>query len=217
MTCGARNRLSVIGGILRLQIILTIGLIFLAGCSRKAKDLPALVEPYSPSTGSVGFEATPSSPLSDGTVVWTAVYTSREGTTRFQIKLNPTKTNKDDPSIGFGTGSFVTVPGSQSAPLLNALKVALEAKHLPQNTSHTQNLPFTFANLGTGLIHDKNGGFDLKSHGSWTAMKIFLESPDSTDEAEVFLNLSPSTQKGEFSIKDPDYGDDVLKQLARVF
>jgi hypothetical protein len=202
---------------MKARIILAMGLVLMAGRSRKSKDLPALVEPYSPSADSVGFKADPAPPLADGTVVWSAVYTSREGTTRFQIKFGPTKVSKDAPSIGFGEGSFIAVAGSQSAPLLDALKVALEAKHLPQNVSRAQNLPFTFASLGSDLTRDKDGGFDLKSHGSWTAMKIFLAPSGSQDEAEVFLNLNPSSKMGEFSIKDPDYGDEVLKQLARVF
>jgi hypothetical protein len=66
------------------------------------------------------------------------------------------------------------------------------------------------------MSRDKNGGFSLRPRGSWITMKIFLTVPGKDEEAEVFLNLSTSSQKGEFSIKDPDYGDDVLGQLARV-
>lgn len=45
-------------------------------------------------------------------------------------------------------------------------------------------------------------------------MKIFIGKKD--DPAEVFLNFNTVLRKGEFSIKDPDYGDDVLKELAKV-
>jgi len=34
--------------------------------------------------------------------------------------------------------------------------------------------------------------------------------------SEVFLNLNPALGKGEFSIKDPEYGDGVLQELAKV-
>jgi hypothetical protein len=34
--------------------------------------------------------------------------------------------------------------------------------------------------------------------------------------SEVYLNLNPVLGKGEFSIKDPDYGDGVLLELAKV-
>ena len=43
-------------------------------------------------------------------------------------------------------------------------------------------------------------------------MKIFLAG----DQSEVFLNLNPTTNKGEFSIKDVDYGDVVIAELAKV-
>jgi hypothetical protein len=35
-------------------------------------------------------------------------------------------------------------------------------------------------------------------------------------ESEVFLNIHPAIRKGQFSMKDPDYGDLVLKELAQV-
>jgi len=63
------------------------------------------------------------------------------------------------------------------------------------------------------MSHD-SGGFSEKPRGSWTAMKIFLEAGD--QEGEVFLNLNPELGKGEFSIKDEDYGDFVVAQLAKV-
>jgi hypothetical protein len=45
-------------------------------------------------------------------------------------------------------------------------------------------------------------------------MKIFLGKSDGP--AEVFLNFNDVLHKGEFSIKDADYGDDVLGELAKV-
>jgi hypothetical protein len=45
-------------------------------------------------------------------------------------------------------------------------------------------------------------------------MKIFIGDGD--QQGEVFLNLNPVLRKGQFSIKDPDYGDIVLAQLASV-
>jgi hypothetical protein len=32
----------------------------------------------------------------------------------------------------------------------------------------------------------------------------------------VFLKFNPVRRKGEFSIKDADYGDEVLRELAKV-
>jgi hypothetical protein len=44
-------------------------------------------------------------------------------------------------------------------------------------------------------------------------MKIFIGE---NGEGEVFLNFSLATKTGQFSIKDPDYGDFVLAKLATV-
>ncbi len=93
------------------------------------------------------------------------------------------------------------------------LKQALLAKALPSKVERAATLPFTFVNLGEMMSHD-SGGFSENPRGSWTAMKIFLEAGD--QEGEVFLNLNPELGKGEFSIKDEDYGDFVVAQLAKV-
>jgi len=45
-------------------------------------------------------------------------------------------------------------------------------------------------------------------------VKLFL--PKGGDDGEVFLNINPLLGKGEFSIKDADYGDFVVQELARV-
>ena len=200
---------------MRLLLTCLAGMILLAGCQKAPQQL-ASAEPFSPVEGSVGFDAIASAPNAHGTVTWTASYASNQGVTRFQIQIPPTQGSSSDPSISFGKGSFLAVTGSQPSALLEALKPALEAKQLPRKVAHTTELPFTYAILGTGMSRNKNGGFDLKPGGSWTAMKIFLTVPGKDEEAEVFLNLSASSKKGEFSIKDPDYGDDILGQLARV-
>jgi hypothetical protein len=45
-------------------------------------------------------------------------------------------------------------------------------------------------------------------------VKIFL--PKGGDDGEVFLNFNAVLGKGEFSIKDSDYGDYLLRELAKV-
>ncbi len=45
-------------------------------------------------------------------------------------------------------------------------------------------------------------------------MKIFIGKEN--QEGQVFLNLNPVIKECQFSIKDADYGDIVLAQLARV-
>jgi hypothetical protein len=75
-------------------------------------------------------------------------------------------------------------------------------------------LAFTYVNLGDNLSQAPGGGFNARPPGDWTAIKIFIGEGE--QEAEVFINFNTAIGKGQFSIKDPDYGDLVLKQLAKV-
>jgi hypothetical protein len=61
-------------------------------------------------------------------------------------------------------------------------------------------------------LSSSDGRFSGNPAGEWVNMKIFLAN----DEGEVFLNLNPTSNKGEFSIKDVDYGDVVIAELAKV-
>jgi hypothetical protein len=45
-------------------------------------------------------------------------------------------------------------------------------------------------------------------------MKAFLSEGES--EGEAFLNFNSAVGKAEFSIKDSDYGDFVMAELAKV-
>jgi hypothetical protein len=134
-------------------------------------------------------------------------------TARFQFEVNSRPTS-GEPPIAFGSGKFISVAGSDASVFLRKLQKALEAKTLPVQPKRVAELPFTAAILGTNQSHSKDGGFFTKPPGHWTAMKIFIGKKD--DPAEVFLNFNTALHKGEFSIKDPDYGDEVLKELAKV-
>jgi hypothetical protein len=134
-------------------------------------------------------------------------------TARFQFEVSSGATS-GDPPIALGSGKFIAVAGSGASVFLRKLQKALEAKTLPVQSKRVAELPFTAAILGTNQSHSKDGGFFSKPPGHWTAMKIFIGKKD--DPAEVFLNFNPVLHKGEFSMKDPDYGDDVLKELAKV-
>jgi hypothetical protein len=129
---------------MRLIITCIASMFLMTGC-RKAPEPLASVELFSPVEGSVGFDAVPSAPGTDGTVTWTAAYTSTQGQTRFQIRILPAHGSTSDPPISFGKGSFLSVPGSQPSALLMSLQPALEAKHLPKKVAHSTELPFTYA------------------------------------------------------------------------
>ena len=60
----------------------------------------------------------------------------------------------------------------------------------------------------------RGGGFNTTPPGNWTALKLFLGQGE--QESELFLNINIETKKGQFSMKDPDYGDLALAELAKV-
>jgi len=174
-------------------------------------------EAYAPDSGSVGFDLEPLQ-SGRGSLRLIATYTSRGKTAKFRVEFGPAKTveakgSKDFP-MKVGEGRFVAESGSEASVLLSDLKKALEAKALPSRVQRLESLPFTFVNIGENLSQAANGGFNVASPGNWTAIKIFIGQGE--QEAEVFLNINLAMRKGQFSIKDPDYGDLLLAQLARV-
>jgi len=56
------------------------------------------------------------------------------------------------------------------------------------------------------------GAFSASPAGDWTATKLFLAD----GEGEVFLNLNATEGIGEFSIKDEDYAETVITELAKI-
>jgi hypothetical protein len=205
----------------RLSVYLAIFVTVALGCNRAANPSAnqshgGIVEPGVPDLNSIGFDVEPVK-SGNGSSQWLATYASQGKTARFRIELGPAQ-GPDKPAsitnIKFGKGRFVAEPGSDASVLLADLKKALEAKTLPAKMQRSSTLPFTFAILGENHSQASGGGFNENPPGNWTAMKLFLGDGD--EEAEVFLNLNPVTKKGEFSIKDPDYGDGLLKYLAKV-
>ncbi len=190
--------------------------LILARCNRNS---PAgqVAEPGLPDLASVTFDLKPVHGESGGQE-WIAVYTSQGKTAKCRIELglaedHPAKSVHD---FGFksGEGRFVAEADSDSSVLLAELQKALEAKTLAKAAPRSSTLRFTFANLGEHLSRASGGGFNAIPAGDWTAMKIFLGEGE--QEAEVFLNINPRIGRGQFSMKDPDYGDLVLAELAKV-
>jgi hypothetical protein len=189
-----------------------------SGCTRPATTPQGrTAEAYVSDSGSVGFDIKPLKGQ-NGSVRFEATYESRRKLAKFAIEFGPTRTveSKDpkDFPMGTGEGRFVAEPGSDAAVLLADLQKALEAKVIPAKSQRVQVLPFTFVNLGDNLSQAPGGGFNANPPGGWTAIKIFIGEGE--QEGEVFVNLNPAIGKGQFSIKDSDYGDIVLKQLATV-
>jgi len=111
-------------------------------------------------------------------------------------------------------GKFLAVAGSNDAMLLEDLKRILEAKQPVKNASKIPELAFDAVVLGQKQSRLPSGSYSNNPPGDWTVTKIFL--PKGGDEGEVFFNFNPVLGKAEFSIKDSDYGDYVLTELAKV-
>jgi len=196
--------------------LLALSLVACSGCTRPTRQAWT-AEPYVPDSGSVAFDFKPFKGH-NGSISLEATHESRGKLAKFTIEFGPvhnveSKDPKDFP-IGTGQGRFLAESGSDAAALLAELKNALEAKTVPANIRKVKELAFTYVNLGDNLSQAPGGGFNARPPGDWTAIKIFIGEGE--QEAEVFINFNTAIGKGQFSIKDPDYGDLVLKQLAKV-
>ena len=141
---------------------------------------------------------------------WIATYRAGGKTAKFGIELGAI--HAVDEMVSSGKGRFVRQSGSDPSVFLADLKKALDAKSIPTKITKVDSLPFEFVVLGRNQSRSSDGGFSSEPPGDWTAMKIFLAN----GEGEVFFNLSTEAKKAEFSIKDSDYGDIVLTELAKV-
>jgi hypothetical protein len=202
-------------GIRLMQASCAAALFLAVACSPKpSKPSDVVVEPSGLAEGSVGFDLKPVDNKS-GPRQRVATYSLRGKTARFRIELGSSHAGDDEDKalhVSFGNGRFLPEPGSDASAFLVDLKKALEAKTIPGKVERAGALPFEFVILGENQSRSPDGGFNQKPRGNWTAMKIFLAK----GEGEVFLNLNPVANKGEFSIKDSDYGDIVLAELAKV-
>jgi hypothetical protein len=177
----------------------------------------ATTEAYISDSGSVGFDIQPLK-TDEGTLRFEARYESQGKLAKFVIEFGPTQTveSKDVKNfpLSTGKGRFVAETGSDASVLLSDLEKALEAKAIPVKVQRVKALSFDFVNIGDNLSQAPGGGFNEKPPGGWTAIKVFIGKGD--QEGEVFVNINPVIGKGQFSIKDPDYGDIVLRHLATV-
>jgi hypothetical protein len=194
------------------------GSIVLFGCNLSSTHtLEPVAEQYISAPGSVGFDIEPL-PSDSSAQLWLATFVSKGKMAKFRIELGAPNPLNDRESRKFdiqqGEGKFVSVPGSDASVLLADLKKSLEAKTLPVKVKRLSNLSFVFITLGMNESQAPGGGFNDQPRGNWTTMKMFIGEGE--QEGDLFLNLNPVIKKGQFSIKDPDYGDIVLTHLARV-
>ena len=187
--------------------------VFIAAC-RKGSSAEKL-----DSAGSVYFNIRQLSAVdsSEGQVVtWLGTHNKSGKEARFRIELTLKEPKQGNP-FTFGAGAFFHEEPSDPVVLLEEIAQALEAKQVRPGDSRTNKLSFTTAILGRNLSRGPGkdllaGSFTSDPKGDWIAVKVFVAD----GEGEFFLNLNSRKGQGEFSIKDPEYGDVVVRELAKV-
>jgi hypothetical protein len=179
----------------------------------KHANLASDVQQQEPPTLLFDINRSSRSSVSGGSQVYDCTYRARGKTAMFQLVFSYGAMSGDIP-MARAEGKFLAVAGSNNSALLEDLMKALEAKQYPAHQKRTAELAFDAVVLGEKQNRSPSGGYSDNPPGDWISAKIFL--PKGGDEGEVFLNLNPALGKAEFSIKDSDYGDYVVGQLAKV-
>ncbi len=156
------------------------------------------------------FDLQPKGQQSETSWLYSVVYNKQGKVAHFQVEFH--LSSQPNSGMRFGKGRFISEPDSDSSVLLADLKKALDANHIPANKIRVRELPFEVAILGEHQKRNDDGSFADAGDGTWVAAKLFLRD----GEDEVFFNFESAGGKGEFSMKDPDYGDGVLQELAKV-
>ncbi|HSS98036.1 MAG TPA: hypothetical protein VLK33_13440 [Terriglobales bacterium] len=149
-----------------------------------------------------------------GVQIYECVYQERDKTTRFRLQLKQLEPASGDIPMASAEGILQAVNGSDNSLFLDRLKIALDAKTIPTKSPRVTELPFDAMIIGIKQSRNSDGSYSSKPAGDWSAIKLFF--PKGGDDGEVFLNLNPVLGKGEFSIKDSDYGDYLLQEFAKV-
>jgi len=203
----------------RSKVGATLILALTAVACEQPKAAPPLQteRPCIADSNSVGFDIALLSETKDSQQ-WLASYTWQGKRAKFRIQLNNPEELPDEDSKRFGIksgkGRLIAEPGSDASVLLNDLEIALEAKAAPKRVRRVDALPFTYVRLGDHQSQAPNGGFNAQPPGNWTPIKVFIGEGE--QEGEVFMKMNPILKKGQFSIKDEEYGDAALARLAEV-
>jgi hypothetical protein len=153
-----------------------------------------------------------------GTQQWIGTYNASGKIARFRMDFGapestPGKTAAEPP-VKSTEGTLLPEAGSDSSVLLADLQKALHAKTAPQIPVTKTSIPFTCIYLGENLSQASGGEFSANPPGNWTAMKLVFG--DGARESQILLHINASTRKGQFSMKDPRYGDLALAELAKA-
>ena len=199
-----------------LLCIMAVAFVSLPACNR-VPDRSVATARQQPEETFVAFDLEPVKSPGDGSQQWTGIYNSGGKTARFRMDFGAAETTPGkaagQPAIKSGEGTLLPEAGSDSSVLLANLQKALQAKTAPTIPLTKTSVPFTYIKIGENLSQS-GGGFNANPPGNWTALKLIFG--DGARESEIFLGINASLKKAQFSMKDPDYGDLVLAELAKV-
>lgn len=186
-------------------------LVCLTGCQKSATQPTSTTVPaetYFTDPESLAFDISTIRPDQE----FIATYASGGKTARFWIQLDPAVPS---PNANFAVakGRFLPEKGSDAGVILADLAKVLEATKIPKNATRAESVSFEYVILSEKQSKTKESGFSDTPPGNWVLLKLFFGN----DEGEVYLNLNSVLQKGEFSIKDSDYGNYLIAQMAKVF
>lgn len=154
--------------------------------------------------------ASPSTGANSGRSEWLATYDSPHGQARFLISFQGSFSQS---AVSIANGTIQRVSGSQPQAFLEQLARALGAKGKVPSAKRANRLVFDTVILGAQQTRiAPEGGFVSKPPGNWIVTKLFLAN----GAGEVYLNLNLKDGVGEFSMKDEEYADVVLRELASV-
>jgi hypothetical protein len=200
---------------MRTNVRLTVLVLALA-CSRRSAVNGGVSTSAAPPPDSLrpgAFRIVETSATTDGGTRYLAQTT---GSCSFEINVARPQVPSNSP-FGIARATLVRRTGADCSPFLRLLAPTLGFKGNLPNPAPAAELVASVAILGVHQSRshrapEVGGGFSSNPPGSWTATKLFLND----GEGELFLNLSPSEGLGEFSPKDEDYANVVVRELAKI-
>jgi hypothetical protein len=152
----------------------------------------------------------------DGTAHYKAAAGAPGSSCEFEILLGAIKPTEASP-FSFTTAALIRAAHADCEGFLSALAPELGFDGPLPTPPAVAKLDASIAILGVGqsrATHEAEvaGGFTSTPPGPWLVTKLFLAD----GEGEVSLNLDERDKVGELSIKDTDYAQVVVTELAKI-
>jgi hypothetical protein len=133
---------------------------------------------------------------------------------RIELIINEPKRNE---LFTFTKGALIREGGADGQWFLAELGRLLKARSIPEKATPLDRLAFDATILGMSQSRDGRPDQPADAYasdppGNWIVTKVFVANGD----GEFYLNLNPTDGCGEISLKDEEYGDIVVRELAMI-